>query len=905
MADVYSFLESFRFYKDKTLNESKQPKATHTNIQGGSYLIPSDKLSKFYDLYCKALENKKKLNILEVPRRDIDYGIVKVDFDFRYPVVKKEDDKIDLTRHYTEDTIRDIVEVYRNIISKYFKLQPNDLTCFVTERPGPYHIEGESHIRDGFHLIFNVGLPYSFQHVLRNMVIETIVSSKILEGINTLNTIDNIVDKSVVESNNWFMYGSRKPNLEAYLLTMELDDDGAEDDVSRWKLIDLVKTLSIRKDIVKREYKTPELEEEIKLKAPVKIKTTVELEKKKRAIEKMMMVNSSIPENFEHIKSLVNILSDERVNEYKTWFEVGACLFNISNSTSVLELWIEFSKRSPKFKDGECESYWYGKFKKENLGIGSLIFWAKTDNPVEYDKVRRLSIRHKLETSIRTPTHYDISSLIYEMYKHQYVCTSVKNKKWYRFGGNHWEPSEQGMCIRFLLSKEISTEYFKYGVECGQTIVKLNSADGNSESDNLINGLQERVKVANKIATSLKTTSFKDNILKECCELFYDGEFYNKIDSNLLLLGMQNGVYDLKAREFRVGRPDDYISKKVNVEYIEYDLSDPEFKKKVNIINEFFNKILPIESVRRYMWLTLASCLEGCTDAKFPILTGTGGNGKTILLEFLEETFGDYACKVSTTIFTHKSSSPSAASPEIARIRNVRIVSAEETEEGSTLNVARMKELTGGNKITTRKLFEDIEEFKPQAHWFLVCNNLPNINSDDGGTWRRIHIVEFISSFVDDPEAEQYKGIPYIYKKDESIGRKLSECRDVFLSLLINVWYPEYKNNGIKEPSEVTSKTNVYRQENDIYFQFIKDRIQKDPNSVLKLTEAYGDFKHWYKNSSTEMKMPPSKEFRKYFERKFGSYGNARQKNEGWKGIALIPKEIDLDTPAYMEEKEI
>lgn len=905
MGDVNSFVDKFRIYKDISLKGTQQIKASHTNITGGSYFIPSENLEQFFEIYCKSLDNGKKITLLEVPRRDIDYGPVKVDFDFRYPVVEEE--PLVIKRQYTKEHVCNIVELYRIFIKKYFNVSNEELTCFVTERSKPYKLQDEKCIRDGFHLYFNVALPYSFQHVLREMVIEQIVSNKIIEDIKTGNTIEQIVDKSVVESNNWFMYGSRKPNLEPYSLTMELDYDGNELDVSRWKRIDLVKTLSIRKEMEKKEYNSKELEAEITAKAPVKVKATPKIKEQKIALTKFCSSSLSLPENFEFIKSLINILSPERANDYKLWFEVGACLFNISEN--LINLWIDFSKTSPKYKDGECEQYWNLKFKKDNLGIASLIFWAKSDNPIEFEKIRRNSIRYKLENSVKSPSHYDIANVVLEMYKHQYVCVSIKNKKWYAFNGLHWEPSEQGMCIRFLLSKDIANEYIKYSVECGQKMLQLNSGDNNSENDNIISGLQERIKSANKIASCLKTTGFKDNVLRECSELFYDSTFMNKLDNNPSLIGVQNGVYDLEKREFRVGRPDDYISRKVNVPYIDFDNENPETSRKIDIINDFFNKILPIESVRKYMWLTIASCLDGNPDAKFPILTGTGGNGKTILLEFLEETFGEYACKVSTTIFTAKSSSPSTASPEIARLRNVRIVSAEETEEGSTLNVARMKELTGGNKISCRKLFEDLEEFKPQAHYFLVCNNLPKINSDDGGTWRRIHIVEFISSFVDNPEDERYEGNLYVYKKDPQISQKLYECRDVFFSYLVNVFYQEFikKDRKIDEPKEVQMGTNAYRQENDLYFQFIKERIEKRPGHIMKIPEVYIEFSFWFKESGYDGKPPNREQLKKYFEKKFGPYGNSRLKNDGWRGYAIIPKEIDVDlnTPAIMEEKDI
>jgi P4 family phage/plasmid primase-like protien len=884
-----NFSRKYQIFRDKD-NKADDVKASHTQITGGSYLIPLDKLDEFHELYAKELETGKKLYFLEAPRRDIDYGYVKVDFDFRYPLETPN-------RQYTKTHVKNIVKVYRDLIKKYFVTDEADLTCYVTERSEPVKRDNENTIGDGFHLLFTVGLPYSFQHVLRNMVIEKIVKDKIIDDIKTLNSIQDVIDKSVVESNNWFVYGSRKLNKEPYLLTMELDNINDEQDLDKWSMTDLVKTLSIRCVGDRLEYRSEDLENEIKAKAPIKIKNTQKIKEKKAVLEKLN--KNSLPENHETIRSLVRILSPERAEHYPEWFAVGACLYNI-NEDDLLPVWIEFSKQSPKFKEGVCEEFW-SKYRKDNLGLPSLMFWAKTDNPTEYEKIRHNSVEYKMELSVKTPTHYDIAAVVYEMYRYDFVCTSIKYKNWYYFDGNHWCYSDQGMCIRSILSKEVAIKYNEYIHTCTTKVSKF-MAEGN---DTETKKWEDYRKTASKIASNLKTTSYKDNVVKESAEFFYDKTFMLKLDTSPLLIGTQNGVYDLAKREFRQGRPDDYISKKVSVNYIDIDKKNPDHMRKLDFIHDFFNKVLPIESVRKYMWLTISSALEGYTTQRFPILTGTGGNGKTILMEFLQETFGEYACTVSTSIFTHKSGSPSAASPEIARIQNVRLVSAEETEEGSTINVARMKELTGGNKITSRKLFEDITEFKPQAHWFLVCNNLPKITSDDGGTWRRIHIVEFISSFVDNPNDEKYDGQSYIFPRDDEIGIKLADCREILFSYLANTVYPEFKKCGIKEPREIEMKTTDYRQENDMFFQYIKDRVDKKADGILKISEAYGDFKYWFKDSGIDMKIPSNKEFKTYFDRKFGSYGNHRNGNAGWKGITIKPREIDLDTPAPMEEKDI
>jgi P4 family phage/plasmid primase-like protien len=904
MADLGIFLDKFRIFKT-TGDDSGKPveKPTITSITGGSYNVTQDNMNTFYNHYVKAIKDGKKLTYLETPNRELDYGVVKVDFDFRYPGDNG------LVRMYNRQNIKSIARIYQTAINKYFDCSPESLTCYVTERTKPYKLEDEDKIRDGFHLFFNVGLPYNFQHVLRTMIIDEIVANDLISNVGTLNPIQDVVDRSVVETGNWFIYGSRKSNLEPYLLTMEIDSNGDEVDVSRWNMLDLVKTLGIRKEIAKETYHSKELEQEIRQRAPIKLKTSQLTQQKKIALDKQISSNMSIPQNYEHIKGLVSILSENRRDSYQPWWDLGACLFNID--TRLLPIWIEFSKSSPKYEDGCCQTCW-SKYSKMTLGIASLNYWAKLDNPLEYEKIRRNSIRFKIEQTIKLPTHYGIAEVVNDMYKHQFVCVNPKIKKWYRFNGNHWELSDQGICIRRVLSTEVAGEYLRCANEYNQKIMQLNaSSDNDSESgsDNIVKSLEEKAKSANKIASCLKTTSFKDNVVKECSELFIDTEFYDKLDSNLMLMGVQNGVLDLtnqKNPTFREGRPDDYISKKCDVKYIDSDMSDPDFREKVNTVEKFFQQILPNENVRKYLLLRFATCLTGKDDEKFPILTGTGGNGKTILLEFLQSVFGEYACTVSTTIFTQRSGSSSAASPEIARIRGTRLVSAEETEEGSSLNVAKMKELTGGNKITTRRLFEDIEEFKPQAHWFLVCNNMPKVTSDDGGTWRRVLKVDFVSKFVEDPSDSEYEGMQYVFKRDDHVGEKLYECREAFLSYLFNHYYPMFVREGLKIPTEILNSTDIYRKDNDQFFQYMKDRIIKttNMNDIIKISEVYNDFRFWYKETGSSSNMPAQKDIKIYIEKKLGQHGTG--KAAGWRYHKFVVPEIELDTQdGLYNEKEL
>ena len=82
-------------------------------------------------------------------------------------------------------------------------------------------------------------------------------------------------------------------------------------------------------------------------------------------------------------------LSSTRADNYTDWINLGWVLRNIDYR--LLETWIEFSKISSVYIEGECQQLW-DKMRKDNMGIGTLRWWAKQDNLTKYNDVVNKSI---------------------------------------------------------------------------------------------------------------------------------------------------------------------------------------------------------------------------------------------------------------------------------------------------------------------------------------------------------------------------------------------------------------------------------------------------------------------------------------------------------------------------------
>ena len=350
-------------------------------------------------------------------------------------------------------------------------------------------------------------------------------------------------------------------------------------------------------------------------------------------------------------------------------------------------------------------------------------------------------------------------------------------------------------------------------------------------------------------------------------------------DSNLDLIGFENGIYDLKSNVFREGRPEDYVtlSTKVSIPVSKEDLPlelDDLIPKMEDIPNyellfdgmfSFISQIIPDEELRDYAMRFISKCLSGENrDEGFYIWTGSGGNGKSKLNDLIKLCLGQYACNLPVTVLTQKRKAAGAANPEMAITRGKRWVYLQEPDVKETLNVGEMKEITGNDVIQARQLYKEPFEFVPQFKLIMMCNELPKIPSNDDGTWRRLEAVPFTSRFV---KMEYVDESNHRYLM-EDVKRKLPHWVIPFLTVLFKEWRL-YDMEGISIPDSVKDKTSAYRNENDIIGQWISAQCEPADHELCadgvtetapsELKNLYIDFKDWCEEEEVTKDVIPDK----------------------------------------------
>ena len=858
----------------------KYPKAgigkhTHTIYSGdksGSYTIPKDKIDDLYKLVSKALFVKgETISIIEKIQ---DKCPLIMDFDFKYK------DKIE-SRQYNQNVLKNIINLIFEKLDILYDIPSEQKVCWIMEKSSIMKAPQKGYeIKDGIHLLF----PYIIAEkqsyrVFRNLLIDEDITNFFIQEELTppSNTMEQIVDEAIYKGGNWFIYGSGKPKEnKKYELTqiLKLNNGTLVNipiDIYKDEPLEIIKLNSVcYNDTINVKY-TEQLNSKLKNKQLKNSSSTEILED----IELNPIVMSATKKyDIECAKKLALILSVERASNYTDWIYVGYCLHGIS--PTLMNSWIGFSKKWEMFENPrECERQWdwFHKNNNKNITIGSLHYWAKMDDPEKYECIIRESLSANIIQSIKgekkAGAHTDVAKVIYYYFKSLYVCSNIKDNTWYFFNeitGGKWEETELGHILRRKLSSEI-VDLYMYYMKKFQDELRL--LDEDSEDADRLNN---RVKGCGTVIIKLKDSGYKDKIMKECKEYFYDKDFEELLDSNKSLIGFKNGVYDLDKSLFRLGLPSDNVSMTTDVSLpvlrseMPMEIDDIiQSSKFINNydelndgLNDFLEKVFPKKEVREYTLRFLSSCLSGeVREEKFYFWTGSGGNGKSKLNELMDNTMGDYSRQLEVSYLTTSRANSANASPDIELIRKARFVHLSEPGRKDVIFVAKLKQMTGGDKMTSRALFKNSTTFKPQFKMVLMCNELPPLEGNDGGVWRRIEVVNYISKFVENPRPCEAN--PYEYLMDTDIPNKLVDWQMLFILKLLDK-YRIYCKEGMRAPQEVKEATRMYRANNDIIANWFDDCvIESNEKDLFPFDELYSSWERWCDEEGIIPKQRPSK----------------------------------------------
>jgi hypothetical protein len=341
---ICDFLNNYR------CPDSESNSTTHLSYGKFNGKFKLDKVARkeFMKLYKTAIENG--VNDLSILEKQLEYGPILIDIDIK----QKKENYIE-GRLYTEDDIESISNKYVQVINKYFDVKKYKIGVF--EKPKPTIKENE--VKDGFHLVISdiIAGP-DVKHQIRKEVIELCE----LDGTfsNSDNDINDIIDKAVVSTNSWFLYGSVKPGCEAYKLSYICDNN----------LDKYLNTDYTNSEII-NEFSVQSSRFTIKKALPLKIDLPTTIEKP------VQIQSETSPENMNEIKLMVSEMKDYS-DDNENWRNLGFILHNESDgSIEGLKVYDELSKQFDKYNKTSLSKFWSSiKPKSTNkMTIKTLYMW--------------------------------------------------------------------------------------------------------------------------------------------------------------------------------------------------------------------------------------------------------------------------------------------------------------------------------------------------------------------------------------------------------------------------------------------------------------------------------------------------------------------------------------------------
>ena len=299
----------------------------------------------------------------------------------------------------------------------------------------------------------------------------------------------------------------------------------------------------------------------------------------------------------------------------------------------------------------------------------------------------------------------------------------------------------------------------------------------------------------------------------------------SEFDRDNYLIGLTNGILDIRKRQLLPITPQILVSMRANVAYVE--------GSKCPLWIKFINKVQPDKAVQRLLQQLVGAFLTGDVGIqKLIIFYGLGANGKSTFIELLSWLLGDYAQKIQTEMLMEHKKSPQGPSPDLVSLKGRRLAFCNEVPESGRLDGARARDLSGGDTITGRAPYaKEAITFLPTHKLVMVGNHRPEISDTVEGMWRRVLLISFDVMI---PVAE----------RDPNLLNKLKTEGSGILNWGI-AGFNDLQRNGLLIPKCITAAVDAYKDEEDLLGEWLTDHCDLAPSNTQKIYECYLAYKSW------------------------------------------------------------
>lgn len=429
------------------------------------------------------------------------------------------------------------------------------------------------------------------------------------------------------------------------------------------------------------------------------------------------------------------------------------------------------------------------------------------------------AIKPNERDSSATPYEWNemgMAELFGELYREEVrYCPEMKN--WYTYYDGYWQ-KDDGAVLAMEKIKEFARLMGLYCFEIENSDIQ---------------------QAYFKFISSLGDRRIRERMLKDATgtTVIHASEF----DRNPYLINCINGTYDLKDFTFREHRWDDFITMRTNFSHtVNREVKCERWEQFIDEVTEGdADKASYLQRALGYSLLGIAN--EECM---FILHGKTTRNGKSTLLNTIETMLGDYSkvAPVGMICRDGKNKDAEAASPTLVSLKGKRFVTMAESNEYGKLDEEKIKQITGGEEISARGLYQAAITFTPQFTIWLSCNDLPAVTDKSIFASERIRVVEFNRHFS---QAEQDKNLKTLFETQEARS-------GIFMWLIRG--YKNYLRYGLYMSKSMRDVIRQYEKENDLVGLFLDEKCERcKPERFMLTTELYRAYKTWARLRGTHV----------------------------------------------------
>ncbi len=818
------------------------------SISGGKWTLSSSEMRELFLLYAEAVAAGAELDYCEVPTPN---SVIRLDIDVQRMAEELSDDgdqelfTLGPELVYSQAELERLVVICNGLLAEQlFDCDPELIQCLVLTKPARAEIvdteaDGRKRVRRlvcGIHLMWPLLCAGQAEQRAWAGEVARAVKDDGLFSWCSKSPIDMM--SSVVP---WLLYGGRKPSVtrgEETIVFQPYEITGARDvlgnPVDSEELLDRVELLN---EVTERPHRDTNVFQRMTIRSAGRRVYSLRPSERHRIVAPVARPVGSqqgvrTDVSLETLTGLVELLSPRRAEAYGDWIDVGRCLASLTDqSREGLELFCLFSQGCPyKYSEVACMSKWQG-FCKRDRGIGLLVSWAKQDNPERYQAWSQRQ-RNQQFANMKRATSGELGNLAAKMLQGRFVHSS---DRWFEFREPVWvdlaKKKEGTIPIKRELNGPLKLQLEQFKLQLGRE----------KETEGARDFLE---KVICKLDEPGGLTAVVDMLKMAMTER----DFCDELDQNPFLIGVRNGVVDLKTGEFREGRPEDKISMTFNCSYQVYESDSAEMLA----MNDLWRKMFVQDDLREYMINILSQVFVGSMFLKNIFFwIGTGDNGKTAFGRLFQEMLGpNFFLTLPTSVLTGAKQEAGRAAPEIAGIRGKKMVIFGEPEREETLSNGIIKSLTGKDPQYARELFQtgaDVVAFVALCIFIFIANNEPEVkNNSDMALWARVVVCPFYSKFTDAelvPESVEEQFATRTFLKDPDFMSGLEKMAPVLFYFLLQNWCRiKGSLKEIKVPPCVVKANQSYKERNDQVRMFLDEWCEQDSECTLSMRDFKQQF---------------------------------------------------------------